>query len=72
MSIRRCSLDRLPVELVHIVFTYFNRIFYAYSNFHWHLRSEQVVSLTLSDDEDAPGQSELRPSQRVESVALIL
>ena len=36
------------------------------------LSSEQVVSLTLSDDEIAPGQSELRPSQRVESVALIL
>jgi hypothetical protein len=85
-----CLLDLLPVEILHILFTYFlahetlstffdvsdyiNSVLVAYPywqlNFksirrhHFdlvcrHVRSENVISLTLSDDNDTPGQSEL-------------
>lgn len=90
MSTRQCVLDRLPVELVHILLTYFttqdilhtfvnvsdylNEVLCSYSKYSWqfqsirrsdfdlivdHLRPEQVVSLTLSDDKDTPGQSQI-------------
>jgi len=85
-----CLLDLFPVEILHILFTYFlahdtlsiffdvsdyiNSVLVAYPywqlNFksirkdHFdlvcqHVRSENVISLTLSDDNDTPGQSEL-------------
>jgi len=82
--------DLLPVELLHILFTYFsaheilltfsgvsdyiNSIVRSYSAYRWNLKSikrsdfdlicrhiqpEQVISLTLSDADNTPGQSEL-------------
>lgn len=86
----QCALNRLPVELIHSVFSYFSadeilhsfgniseyvdEILSMYSNYSWQcqsirrsdfdsiircIRPEQIVSLTLCDDEDTPGQSEL-------------
>ena len=83
-------LDLLPVELLHILFTYFlaheilltfsdvsdyiNAVLLTYSAYRLDLRSirksdfdlvrrnilpEQVIALTLSDDNDTPDQSEL-------------
>jgi hypothetical protein len=84
------SLNRLPVELVHKIFTYLSthEIFYAFSNLTDYLdgtlisynryvinfrsvlkshfdvtcrsiRPDRVISLTLSDDDETPDQSEL-------------
>lgn len=85
-----CLLDLFPVELLHVLFTYFlahellftfsdvndyvNDVLLSYSahrldfksikKTHFdlicrHVQPEQVISLTLSDDDDTPGQSEL-------------
>ena len=90
MTELQCALDRLPVELVQSVLSYFSAdeilhtfenvseyfdgILCVYSKYSWQfqsirrsdfdwiirrIRPEQTISLTLCDDEDTPGQSEL-------------
>jgi hypothetical protein len=85
-----CFFDRLPVEILHNLFTYFwsHEILFTFSNISDHvnavllayntyqinfrliqkshfdliskrIRSEQIISLVLSDENDTPGQSEL-------------
>ncbi|CAF4606555.1 unnamed protein product [Rotaria sp. Silwood1] len=85
-----CTLDQLPVELLHTLFTYFSSSELLYTFYHVsdyviaslqsyssyqldfksisksnfrcicrHVQPEQVISLTLSDSNDTPGQSEL-------------
>jgi hypothetical protein len=87
---RYCLLDSLPVEILHILFTYFrahdifltfsdvsdyiNRVLLAYSTWQLNFKSirrdhfdlicryiqpQNVISLTLSDAIDTPGQSKL-------------
>jgi hypothetical protein len=87
---RYCLLDVLPVEILHVLFTYFlaheilltfsdvsdyiNDILCTYPTWQLNFQSirrdhfdlichriqpEKVISLTLSDDIDTPGQSEL-------------
>jgi hypothetical protein len=90
MAYKICFFDILPVEILHILFSYLlaheilfsfsnisdhvDAVLLAYSSYRLHFKSiskvkfdlichqikpDQVVSLSLSDDVDTPGQSEL-------------